>query len=169
MKPDNIKNHYFEKYLLSMALNLTVYVRNAGVSILQENLNYSPALSVICQILPQFLPQLQSYNRLLTRGIDVSLTFFWRWFGGCVTLTNARLICRGGCLKGVVIVFLKLELCNLMNPFRCKFRQWIKFEKKNQQTNKTFHGPYWPKLCILGEISVYILLESLKISHFSFF
>ena len=28
-----------------------------GVSILQENLNYSPALSVVCQILPQILPQ----------------------------------------------------------------------------------------------------------------
>ena len=28
MKPDNIKNHYFEKHLLSLVLNLTVYVRN---------------------------------------------------------------------------------------------------------------------------------------------
>ena len=28
MKPGNIRNHYFEKYLQSMVLNLTVYVRN---------------------------------------------------------------------------------------------------------------------------------------------
>ena len=29
VKPGNIRNHYFEKYLHSMVLNLTVYVRNA--------------------------------------------------------------------------------------------------------------------------------------------
>ena len=28
MKPGNIRNHYFEKFLHSMVLNLTVYVRN---------------------------------------------------------------------------------------------------------------------------------------------
>ena len=35
----------------------------------QENLNYSPALNVVCQMLPQTHPQLQSYGCLLTRGI----------------------------------------------------------------------------------------------------
>ena len=45
-------------------------VHYAVVSILQENLNYSPALNVVYQILPQTLPQLQSYRCLLTRGID---------------------------------------------------------------------------------------------------
>ena len=46
-----------------------------GVSIPQENLNYSPALSVVCQIFPQILPQLQSYRCLLTRSMWIDLSF----------------------------------------------------------------------------------------------
>ena len=40
----------------------------AGVSILQENLNYSPALCVVCEILPQILPQLQKLQVHFKQG-----------------------------------------------------------------------------------------------------
>ena len=53
-----------------------------GVSILQENLNYSPALSIVYKILPQILPQLQSYRCLLTRSLDPSFWHFLWWFVG---------------------------------------------------------------------------------------
>ena len=120
-----------------------------GVSILQENPNYSPALNIICQILPQILPHLQSYRCLLTRGIDPFFDIFL-WFCGAYLLTRGidsffdifrdsvghdstkcPLGPTGGCLKGDVppseagkkIVFLKLESCNLMNTFGHKFRE----------------------------------------------
>ena len=41
MQPGNIKNHYFEKNLLSMVLNLTVYVRNV-ISIMSKNTGEIP-------------------------------------------------------------------------------------------------------------------------------
>ena len=47
------------------------------MSILQENLNYFPALYVVFQILPQIFPQLQSNRHLLTTGIDPFVTFFF--------------------------------------------------------------------------------------------
>ena len=37
---------------------------------------------------------------------------------------------------------------------------------KKKQKKKQLYGPDWPKFCILGDILVKILLESLKISHF---
>ena len=49
----------------------------AGVSILQENLNYSPALNVVCQILPQIHPQLSKLQVPSNRGHrSIFLTFF---------------------------------------------------------------------------------------------
>ena len=67
-----------------------------GVSILQENLNYSPALIVTCQILPQILPQLQSYMYLLTRGKDASFDIFCDDFFGTVS-AKCLLGRTGGC------------------------------------------------------------------------
>ena len=109
---------------------LFLVIPTTGVSILQENLNYSPALYVICQI----LPQLQSYRHFLTWGIDLSFDNFFLflfliiWWG--VTEPNVCLdMRRGECLRGMCppqklknSVFFKLELCNLMNTFGCKFR-----------------------------------------------
>ena len=40
----------------------------AGVSILQENLNYSPALCAVYKILPQILPQLQKLQVHFNQG-----------------------------------------------------------------------------------------------------
>ena len=55
----------------------------AAVSILQENQNYFPALSVAYKILPQILPQLQSYICLLTRSLGPFIFFFCIFCGDC--------------------------------------------------------------------------------------
>ena len=70
-----------------------------GVSILQENLIYSLALNVVCQI----LPQLQSYRCLVTRGIDPSLfspfvVLLILW--GCNRSKRLLGPTGGGCLRG---------------------------------------------------------------------
>ena len=94
-------------------------------SILQENLNYSPALNVVCQILPQILPQLQSYRCLLTRGIKksifLSIFFLICCVSCCVCVTGAN-ACLDPWSAPSDFVFLKLELCNLVNTFWRKFR-----------------------------------------------
>ena len=98
----------------------------AGVSILQENLNYSPALSVVYKILPQILPQLQSYRCLLTRSLDPSFLLFFcdNLLGGSITVPNAHFNTPGGMCppqKLENFVFLKLESCNLVNTFGYTF------------------------------------------------
>ena len=69
-----------------------------GVSILQENFNYSPVLSVIYKILPQILLQLQSYRCLLSRSLDPSFLFFCDDLlgGGSITVPNAHFSTQGG-------------------------------------------------------------------------
>ena len=57
---------FFNSFLWATCFQGPTQKRNniqfpTGVSILQENLNYSPALSVVFKIFPQLLPQLQSY------------------------------------------------------------------------------------------------------------
>ena len=74
----------------------------AGVSILQENQNYSPALSAICQILPQILPQLQGYSCLLTKGIDGSFFDMIWWEGGIAVPMSTWYAHTGWCLRGDV-------------------------------------------------------------------
>ena len=56
-------------------------------------------------------------------------------------------------------VFLKLELCNLMNTFGRNFKAGNE-SKTNKQTNKQLELTD-RKFCILGEILVNILIESL--------
>ena len=65
-----------------------------GVFFLQENLKYSPALYIICQILPQILPQLQSLQ-VSPNQINL-LTLFCDHH---VTVPNACLR-AWGCLRG---------------------------------------------------------------------
>ena len=116
-------NYLYMQILISLILQVYI-VTVPGVSILQENLNYSPALSVICQI----LPQLQSYSCLLTKGIDASLTFFVMLLF-LRHMAKCPLGCTGGCLRGDLPpseagkLILKLESCNLMNTFGHKFRE----------------------------------------------
>ena len=92
--------------------------------------NYSPALSVICQILPQILPQLQGYSGHRCLFFDIS---FDDVVGGgghrsakCL-LSMHRGVSEGRCAPSEIrslknFVFLKLESCNLMNTFGRNFR-----------------------------------------------
>ena len=111
--------------------------KSAGVSI-QENLNYSPALSVICQI----LPQLKSCSCFLTRVID-DICFSW-WFGGGASQCQMPTWTHRGCLRGDVppqklanFVFLKLESCNLMNTLGACLEQAMS-KKKKKKTSWTW-------------------------------
>ena len=51
-----------------MENQLQQHSKEAGVSSLQENLNYSPALCVLYKILPQILPQLQKLQVHFNQG-----------------------------------------------------------------------------------------------------
>ena len=68
----------------------------------------------------------------------------------------------GGCLRGDVppeklknFVFLKLESCNLVNTFRCKFRAVNDLKKKKKDSsmdlltdlNLAFWKKLWLKFC----------------------
>ena len=107
-----------------------------GVSIVQENLNYSPALCVVCKMLPQILPQLQKLRVHFNQGrrsvFDMGYDF--------VSCTGGV---WGGCAPCKKLdFFLKLESCNLVNTFRHKFTAGDDKWGKNKQTNKqTVHGP----------------------------
>ena len=65
----------------------------AGVSILQENLNYSPALCVVYKILPQILPQLQKLQVHFNQGCRSVFDMGWG---------SDFVLCTGGCLRGDV-------------------------------------------------------------------
>ena len=78
---------------------------------------------------PPIFPQLQSYRHLLTRGIDPSLTFFEMIYRASQSQMPTWMYGEGGVWGGMCppeklenFVFLKLELCNLVNTFGCKFR-----------------------------------------------
>ena len=68
-----------------------------GVSILQENPNYSPALNIICQI----LPQLQSYGPNQGHRFIFLAFFCDDSVCGGVTVPNAHLGPQGGIWRGM--------------------------------------------------------------------
>ena len=109
------------------------------------------------------------------------------WWG--VTLPNAHLDAQGGVWGGCApseaekFSIFEIGIMQFSEYFwvQVQSRQWIKQNlKKNKQTNKqkktiknkkkkTSSMDLADPFCILGEILVNILLESYKISHFSFF
>ena len=149
----------------------------AGVSILQKNLNYSPAPSVICQILPQF----HSYTCLLTRGID---QFFWhfcddgggghhsaKWLLGC---TGGR-GCLGECapLRSWNILYFWnwnraiWQILLATNLEQAMSKKNLKKKNKNKKKNSSMDLTD-PDFAFWRNFGKH-LLKSLKISHFSFF
>ena len=69
------------------------------------------------------------------RGVDPSLT----WGDEFVPRQDQRACAHMGCLLGEKLenlAFLKLELCNLVNTFRLKFRADVEWKNKTKQ-NKT--------------------------------
>ena len=81
-------------------------------------------------------------------SVIIFILFFKIFIEGCIGRTQEN------------FVFLKLESCNLVNTFGCKFRA-------GNELKKQFYGPD-SNVAFLGEIFVKILLESLKIGHFPF-
>ena len=156
------------------------------MSILQENLNYSPALNFVCQILPQF----QSYRCLLTRGIKKIIFFFFLFFlfvndavfvcvwgvwvcvCVCVTGANACLDPRGVSEGGVppqkleAFVFLKLVSCNLVNTFWRKLKQAMSKKKKVVWILLTQILAFWEKFWLKISPNPPTPSNHNKISHF---
>ena len=131
-----------------------------GVSILQENLNYSPALSVICQILLRILLQLQSYRCILTRGIDpFFVMILWGRFSA-----KCLFGCTWGCLRGDVppSEAVKFSSFFFWNWNRAIWWILLGTNLSSQWVKIQFYGPDWPRFCFTGEIFFDILLESLK-------
>ena len=119
-----------------------------GVSILQENLNYSPALCVVYKVLPQILPQLQKLQVHLTRGVDQSLTW----------VRSDFVLCTRGCLRGDVPPSEAGKFCIFetgIGQFDEYF--WEQIYSRWWWVKNQFYRPDWPKFCILGVILVKIV------------
>ena len=127
-----------------------------GVSILQENLNYSRALCVVYKILAQILPQLQKLQVQFNQGcrsvFDMGVEWFcvvhWGVSGGCAPLRSWKILYFWNWNRAIWWVLLGANLQQVMIS-------------KNQ-----FYRPDWPKFCILGVILVKIVSKNWKSAVF---
>ena len=125
-----------------------------GVSILQENLNYSPALCVVYKILPQILPQLQKLQVHFNQGCRSVFDMGGEWF--CVV---HRGVSEGRCAPSEAGKFCIFEtgIVQLLILLGANLQQ-VMMSKKTVL--------YWPKFCILGVILVKIVSKNWKSAMF---
>ena len=132
-------------------------VLRSGVSILQENLNYSPALCIVYKILPQILPQLQKLQVHFTQGCRSVFDMGGEWF--CVV--------HRGCLKGDVPPSEAGKFC-IFETGIVQFDEyfWEQICSRWWWVKNQFYRPDWPKFCILGVILVKIVSKNWKSAMF---
>ena len=154
--------HYFN---VSFGSEYIVH-RYSGVSILQEYLNYSPVLNSVCQILPQILPQLQSYRLCLLNQGHRSISFYDFCFVDFVRVPEGQMPTWTHMMGSAALRSFKILY--FWNWNRAIW--WQLFSANLEQaTSKKKIGSDWPKFCILGEILVKNFARIIKNQHFFFF
>ena len=132
----------------------------AGVSILQENLNYSRALYVICEILPQIFPQLQKLQVHFNQGrrsvFDMGGWFYVVLrgvFEGDVPPSEAGKFCIFWNYNHTIWwILLGAKLEQVMGSKKLKNKQTNKKKTKNSsmsltdRPNLVFWGKFWLNL-----------------------
>ena len=124
-----------------------------GVSILQENRNYSPALCVVYKI----LPQLQKLQVHFNQGCRSVFDMGGEWF--CVV---HRGVSEGGCapIRSWKFCIFESGIMQFDEYFWEQIYSWWWWVKKQ------FCKPDWPKFCILGVILVKIVSKNWKSAMF---
>ena len=73
MQPGNIRNYYFEKYLHSMALNLTVNVRNVIPFFNKHKLGEIPIFETFLAIFFKFYPLFHCESAIWAKSAIMTL------------------------------------------------------------------------------------------------
>ena len=127
---------------------------STGVSILQENLNYSPALCVVYKILPQLQKLLVHFNQGYRSVFDMSGG--GEWF--CVVHRGAS---EGGSSEAGKFCIFETGIVQFDEYFWEQiYSRWWWVKKKQ------FYKSDWPKFCILWVILVKIVSKNWKSAMF---
>ena len=126
---------------------------HAGVFILQENLNYFPALCVVYKILPQLQKLQMHFNQGCRSVFDLVGSDF-------VLYTR-------GCLRGDVPPSEAGKFC-IFETVIVQFDEyfWEQIYSRWWWVKNQFYRPSWPKFCILGVILVKIVSKNWKSAMF---